>query len=68
MKLTMREAVLHYLLTSNATCTATFLAKELNFKLSSLSSILKKMTDDQSLRRFVGQGPRGGYGYAARKQ
>jgi predicted transcriptional regulator len=61
MKLTMRESVLNHL--TSEPYTASHLAKVLNLKLSSLSSILKKMIDDQELQRVDNIGPRGGYGY-----
>lgn len=34
-----------------------------HYKLSSLSSMLKKLVDDNSLKRIEKFGPRGGYGY-----
>lgn len=36
-------------------------------KLSSLSSLLKKMTDENVLERIENYGPRGGYGYRLRQ-
>lgn len=67
MKLTMRESVLIYLSSSTSEPhTATQLAKILNVNLASLSSVLKKMTDDDELQRVDGHGPRGGYGYVVR--
>lgn len=66
MKVTMRESVLNYLSSTGQTCTATVLSQVLNLNLASLSSVLKKMTDEQELQRVDGHGPRGGYGYAVR--
>lgn len=66
MILSIRQRVIDFL-TNGDTCTATELHKQLNIDLSSLSSVLKKMTDEGVLDRFDGHGPRGGYGYVLRR-
>ncbi len=43
--------------------TATTIANVLDCKVSSVSSLLKKMCDSGLLMRCKGVGPRGGYGY-----
>jgi len=43
--------------------TATELAKDTNTKLSSTSSLLKKMFDEGTINRIDGMGPRGGNVY-----
>ncbi len=43
--------------------TAIEIAGVLDEKLSSVSSVLKKMVDNKTLKRRKGVGPRGGYGY-----
>lgn len=65
--MTIRTDVKLFLYNTGATYTATDLKHVLNadgtLKLSSLSSILKRMYDAGELLRFEGFGPRGGYGY-----
>lgn len=43
--------------------TATDLSRQLGVRLSSLSSLLKKMCDDGMLERLPDYGPKKGYGY-----
>jgi hypothetical protein len=65
---TLRWRVINFLVLCPVPCTATQLQKSLTsptkpIKLSSLSSLLKKMYDAGELRRVDDWGPRGGYGY-----
>lgn len=62
---TMKQALLEHMIRQcpGACLTATCLAVHLNVKLSSLSSLLKKLTDENVLVRCENVGPRGGYGY-----
>lgn len=67
----MKEALVAYLMGSRSTHTATQLSSILTecghrAKLSSLSSLLKKLTDSGELIRTENFGPRGGYGYSLR--
>lgn len=64
-KISMRRALIEHMIRQvpGSCLTATCLAVHLNVKLSSLSSLLKKLTDENVLVRFEGVGPRGGYGY-----
>ena len=61
----MKDAVLQLLNESTIKWgfTATAMAKVLNVNPSSLSSLLKKMTDAGDVVRENGRGPRGGYMY-----
>lgn len=68
MKFTLRKRILNILLLTHQTFTASELQLCLNcgttpVKLSSLSSILKKMCDTGEICRVNCYGPRGGYGY-----
>lgn len=62
---TMKQALLDHMIRQcpGACLTATCLAARLDVKLSSLSSLLKKLTDENVLVRYENVGPRGGYGY-----
>ena len=66
--MTMRKAIIAFLRGSKATYTATQLRSILMeaghpFKLSSLSSLLKKLVNQGTLERQENFGPRKGYDY-----
>lgn len=62
--MTMQERVLQLLPFFSGPVTASHIARCLSVKLSSVSSLLKKMTDEGLLERIENTGPRGGYGYS----
>jgi len=64
-----RERVLGICKQQSTALTATEMQKRIadgghQVRLSSLSSLLKKMVDNGELKRIENVGPRGGYGYA----
>lgn len=65
--MTMREQALHAMKLYPIAITASSLAQVMGVKLSSLSSLLKKMADANEIIRIKNIGPRGGYGYRMRR-
>lgn len=66
--MTLREQVHQFLYRTGGTYTATQICEIFNqhnegMKLSSLSSVLKKMYDAHEVHRIESFGPRGGHGY-----
>lgn len=61
--MTLQKRIIQLLKLRGLPMTATSISCELNAKLSSLSSILKKMSDERIISRIKNFGPRGGYGY-----
>lgn len=62
-----KENVLQFLRNHPGVYTATFIATTINAKLSSISSLLKKLTQQNLIQRHKNVGPRGGYGYEIKK-
>jgi len=72
MKFTIQERILNFLLLTGQPSTAVEIHRSLDsseqpVKLSSLSSVLKKMYDAGELDRITGFGPRGGHGYEVKQ-
>lgn len=67
--MTIREKILYFLedwTFKGEWVTATEIALYVGEKLSSVSSLLKRMVDEGQLERRRGMGPRDGFGYRSR--
>ena len=64
---TIHDSILNYL-RNNSGSSAYKIATELDYDLATVSTLLKRMTDNKELNRTKGLGPRGGFGYFINKK